>query len=188
MWGGKNRPSHFKWIGTVWRSEAKCFAVGVQHSPLALQSAHYNFRHKFVPVHPNRDTDSLYQIALEKFVFLQSLPWQTAEITGLAGNTQLCHCDRSISKKTIWGYKQLHWDLEKGNPSSLWHHLAFTDVRKMTICFAWSNHVWWLLSASPLINYKYFLCCTEYLQEGCKCIYLSLSKTADGNDPWMHVS
>lgn len=26
----------------------------------------------------------------------------------------------------------------------------------MTICFAWSNHVWWLLSASPLINYKCF--------------------------------
>lgn len=72
--------------------------------------------------------------------------------------------------------------------SSLWHHLAFMDVTNMTICFALSNHVWWLLSASPLINYKCCLLpCTQYLQEGCKGIYQSLPKTAGANEPWIHL-
>lgn len=62
---------------------------------------------------------------------------------------------------------------------SLWRHLVLIDGRKMTVCFAGANHVWWLLNASQLINYKYCsLSCTGYLQEGWKLIYQSSSIVA----------
>lgn len=57
----------------------------------------------------------------------------------------------------------------------------------MAICFAWSNHVWWLLNA-PLINYQCCLLpCTQYLQEGCKDICQSSLKAAGANEPWIHL-
>ena len=80
--------------------------------------------------------------------------------------------------------------LEKGNSlSSLWHLLAFMDVIRMTIYFASSNIVWWLLSASPLNNSKFcFLPCTQCPQEECEGIYQALPKVVGANEPWIHPS